>query len=64
MMRSNGKPKLIDLGHPERLRAAFDVTDEVQPLESGHPDPGSMSRAAYRILNDLRAVREGGAANA
>jgi len=39
IMSSDGKPKLIDLGHPERLRAAFDVTDEISFLHSGHPDP-------------------------
>ena len=60
MMRSEGKPKVIDLGHPERLRATFDVTDEISFLQSGHPDPNAMSRAAHRILDDLRAIKNGG----
>ncbi len=58
-MRSKGTEKLVDLGHPERLRVAFDVTDQVKMEPSGHPTRESMSAAAHDILSDLMAVKHG-----
>ena len=52
-MKVNGTPRMVDLGHPERLRFAYDVSDQVVEAATGHPTFESMSEAAHAILEEL-----------
>jgi hypothetical protein len=58
-MRVDGKETLVDLGHPERLRAAFDVTEKITYSPAGHPLPESISEVAHGIMDDLMTAKYG-----
>jgi hypothetical protein len=63
-VKLNGKEHTVDLGDPDRLRANFDVTDEVTRSTAGHPTFGSISRVAKEKLSAIKAVLYGGGGNA
>jgi hypothetical protein len=54
-VRINGEEKIIDLGNPQRLRSAFDVTQDVRIAPSGHPTFDSLSDAAHALMDDISA---------
>lgn len=58
-VRAGGEERLVDLGHPERLRAAYDVTDDVEFSASGHPTYESIAKAAHDLLDDYIAGKYG-----
>jgi hypothetical protein len=58
-VKLNGKEHTVDLGDPDRLRANFDVTDEVT-FSAGHPTFASISRVAKEKLYAIRAALYGG----
>ena len=54
----NGRYHTVDLGNPKRLRAAFDVSDDVKLL-GGFPTFQSISEAATAKAADLSAQMYG-----
>jgi hypothetical protein len=55
-VRVGGKDRVVDLGHPERLRAEYDVTEDLKFSPSGHPTFESIAKAAHDLLADHLAV--------
>jgi hypothetical protein len=49
----NGKRKVIDLTNPYRLRSYYDITDDVQEAENGHPVFASIDGLAVELLQKL-----------
>ena len=49
----NKNPRTIDLSHLSRLRAYYDITDDVQIGENGHPVFDSIHNIAEHLLGDL-----------
>ena len=54
-VKSNGKERTMDLGDPNRLRASYDVTDQMEWQSSGYPTFDSISKAAREILSGLKS---------
>jgi hypothetical protein len=50
----------MDLANPDRLRASFDITDEIERASTGHPTFASISRIAKEKLDSIKAVLYGG----
>lgn len=59
-VKFNGKEHTMDLANPDRLRASFDVTDEIQRSRTGQPTFESLSRVAQEKLEAIKAVLYGG----
>ena len=51
----NGNRRTIDLSHLDRLRAQYDVTDQVEIGVDGHPTFASIHDYSVSLLNDLSA---------
>lgn len=49
----NGKRKVIDLTNPYRLRSYYDITDDVEMAENGHPVYKSINGLAEELLEKL-----------
>lgn len=49
-----GKERTIDLDDPGKLRAAFDINEEVEWARTGHPTFESISKAAKSLLADIK----------
>jgi hypothetical protein len=59
-VKLNGKEHTVDLGDPDRLRASFDVTDQITRSMAGHPTFESISTVAREKLLAIKAVLYGG----
>lgn len=51
----NGNRRTIDLSHLERLRAQYDVTEDVEIGPDGHPTFASIDNFSVGLLNDISA---------
>jgi hypothetical protein len=54
-VKFRGKERTMDLGDPERLRPAFDITEDLKWSPAGHPTFASISNAAQELLSDLKS---------
>ena len=59
-VKVNGKEHTMDLANPDRLRASFDITDEIERANTGHPTFASISRVAKEKLDSIKTVLYGG----
>jgi hypothetical protein len=59
-VKLNGKEHTMDLANPDRLRASFDVTEEIDRSTAGHPTFESLSKVAKEKLEAVKAVLYGG----
>jgi hypothetical protein len=60
-VKLNGKEHTMDLANPDRLRASFDVTEEIERSRTdGQPTFESLSRVAREKLEAIKAVLYGG----
>lgn len=60
----HGKERTMDLADPKRIRATFDITDEVKLSSAGHPTFKSISEVAKEYLEDLKDELYGSGGNA
>jgi hypothetical protein len=59
----HGKERTVDLDDPKRIRATFDVTENIKLSPAGHPTFKSISEAANELLDDLRNELYGSGGN-
>lgn len=59
-VKLNGKEYTMDLANPDRLRATFDVTDEIVRSKTGQPSFASISRIAKEKLDAIKTALYGG----
>jgi len=59
-----GKERTVNLAEPNKIRASFDVTEEVSKGPSGHPRFQSISQVARSLLADFQATMVGGGSGA
>ncbi len=55
-----GKERTVNLSEPNKIRASFDVTEEVSVGTNGHPRFQSISQVARSLLADFQATMNGG----
>jgi len=48
----NGRVRTVDMSHLERLRTFYDVTDEIEIGNNGHPVYESINTCARTLMND------------
>jgi hypothetical protein len=51
-----GKPRTIDLGNVNEMRAYYDITDQVETGEDGHPEFNSIDGLARELLAELNVL--------
>ncbi|HYJ88087.1 MAG TPA: hypothetical protein VEW46_18615 [Pyrinomonadaceae bacterium] len=51
-----GKPRVIDLGRPNEMRAYEDITDKVETGIDGHPTFNSIDKLARELLIELTGL--------
>lgn len=60
----HGKERTMDLADPKRIRATFDITEDVRFSPAGHPTFKSISDVAKELLEDLKDELYGSGGNA
>jgi hypothetical protein len=52
-IETNGKRRTYDLGALDRVRAYYEIVDQVKILKTGHPDFNSIHKFGEEVMAEL-----------